>query len=47
MTADERLAAPVPDALWLDGSIGGLLPTNASHERQQPRLGRGGTPAAA
>ena len=29
---DEQLAAPLPGAPWADGSIGGVLITNAHHE---------------
>ncbi len=29
---DEQLLLPIPGALWADGSIGGILMTNAQHE---------------
>lgn len=29
---DEQLGAPVPEAPWADGTIGGVLITNAQHE---------------
>ena len=32
--SDEQLALPVPGAPWADGTIGGVLITNAYHERQ-------------
>lgn len=31
---DEQLAAPLPGAPWADGTIGGVLITNAHHEVQ-------------
>src|SRR5579872_448714 len=32
--SDEQLAIPLPGAPWADGTIGGVLITNAQHERQ-------------
>ncbi len=31
--SDEQLAIPLPGAPWADGTIGGILITNAQHER--------------
>lgn len=31
---DEQLATPLPNAPWSDGTIGGILITNAHHEHQ-------------
>jgi hypothetical protein len=32
--SDEQLAEPLPGAPWNDGTIGGVLITNAHHEQQ-------------
>jgi hypothetical protein len=31
---DEQLLLPISGALWADGSMGGVLMTNAQHENQ-------------
>jgi hypothetical protein len=44
--SDEQLASPLPGAPWADGTIGGVLITNAYHEVQHLKWVREGLATA-